>query len=222
MSRCVQIVLLAILSLSFDKDCLVDYNRRIIGIREETGNNDGVQIQRLLNACGLVGSYEYCAATVLSGHKQCQFDFPIVKSCRSDSWVQQDRICYKRGDAKSLIKEGQVAGYWIRSKGRIGHNGTIISVNLERNYALIVEGNVDDKGNTIQPGHGVHLLRRSLDEITYTSDWQRRNVVRSHIVQPKETLYRISLMYKTSVAELLRINRLESNIITIGQRLKIG
>lgn len=214
-------ILISFFCLSFNTDCLVDYNRRIIGIREETGNNDGLQIQRLLNACGLVGSYEYCAATVLSGHKQCEFDFPTVKSCRSDSWFVEGRICYQRGDSKSLIKEGQVVGYWIRSKGRIGHNGTIISVNLERNYALIVEGNTDDRGNTIQPGQGVHLLRRSLDEITATSDWQNKNVVRYHIVQPKETLYRLSLMYKTTVQELIRVNNLDSNILSIGQKINV-
>lgn len=222
MSRCIQIVLLSLSFLSFNVDCLVDYNRRNIGIRESTGQNDGLYIRKFVNYCGLYGDgYEWCAAYTLAGHKECSFDSPKVNPCRADSWFDSTHICYKKGDSKSLIKEGQVAGYWVRSKGRIGHNGTIISVNLERNYALVTEGNSRDAGNTLQPGDGVHLLRRSLDEITYTSDWQDRNVSKYHTVQPKETLYRISLMYKTTVEDLKRINNLESNILSIGQRVRV-
>lgn len=221
MYRCF-LVLLSFLSLSFNTDCLIDYNRRNIGIREATGNNDGEYVRRFINYCGLYGDgYEWCAAYTLSGHRECQFDFPTVNSCRADSWFTGERIVYVRGDPKSLIQPGQVAGYWVKSKQRIGHNGTILSVNLERNYALISEGNARDKGNELQPGDGVHLLRRSLDEITYTSDWQKKNIVKWHTVQPKETLYRISLMYKTTVGELIRINNLDSNILSIGQRLKV-
>lgn len=218
MPRSVQIAALGLTLLSF---CLVDYNRRIIGIREETGNNDGIQVQRFLHACGLSGNYEYCAATVLSGHKFCQYDYPKIFPCRSDSWFDSTHTIYTRGKPKSLIKPGQVAGYYVRSKGRIGHNGTIIAVDLEDNYALVTEGNSRDAGNTLQPGDGVHLIRRSLDEITATSDWQKRNVPKYHIVQPQETLYRLSLMYKTTVEEIKRLNKLESNIISIGQRIRI-
>lgn len=42
-----------------------------------------------------------------------------------------------------------------------------------------------------------------------------------HIVQPGETLYRISLNYGVSLEVLKKINNLESNIITVGQKLKI-
>lgn len=218
MPRSFQIAVLSLTLLSF---CLIDYNRRIIGIREETGNNDGIQVQRFLHACGLTGNYEYCAATVLSGHKECKYEYPKVNPCRADSWFDSEHTVYKRGDAKSLIKAGQVAGYYVKSKGRIGHNGTVVAVNLEENYALVTEGNSKDIGNKLQPGDGVHLLRRSLNEITATSDWQERSVSRFHTVQPKETLYRISLMYKTTVAELVKLNDLESNIISIGQKLKV-
>lgn len=42
-----------------------------------------------------------------------------------------------------------------------------------------------------------------------------------HVVQPKETLYRISQMYGISVDELKRKNGLESNDLQVGQRLYI-
>ncbi|MFN3921745.1 MAG: LysM peptidoglycan-binding domain-containing protein [Caldimicrobium sp.] len=42
-----------------------------------------------------------------------------------------------------------------------------------------------------------------------------------HEVKEGETLYRISLMYNVSLEELKRVNNLESNIISVGQRLKI-
>lgn len=220
MPRCVQIALIAALFLSFDTVCLIDYNRRNIGIREATGHNDGLYVQRFLHHCGLTGNYEWCAGYTLAGHKECKYEYPL-NPCRADSWFDSMHTVYRRGDPKSLIQQGQVAGYYVKSKGRIGHNGTIIAVNLNENYALVVEGNSRDAGNILQSGDGVHLLRRSLNEIYATSDWRERSVSRFHVVQPKETLYRISLMYKTTVAELVRLNDLESNIISIGQRLKI-
>lgn len=219
-SRRLVFIAAAILFYSFNNLCLVDYNRRNIGIREATGHNDGLYVQRFLHHCGLTGNYEWCAAYTLAGHKECKYDYPL-NPCRADSWFDIEHTVYRRGDSKSLIKEGQVAGYYVKSKGRIGHNGTIVAVNLEENYALVTEGNAKDVGNTLQPGDGVHLLRRSLNEITATSDWQKKNVTRFHIVQPKETLYRLSLMYKTTVAELVRINDLESDILSIGQRLRV-
>lgn len=217
MPRSVQIAVLSLTLLSF---CLVDYNRRNIGIREATGANDGLYVQRFLHHCGLSGNYEWCSAYTLAGHKECNYEYPL-NPCRADSWFDSEHTVYKRGDSKSLIQAGQVAGYYVKSKNRIGHNGTIIAVNLEENYALVTEGNSRDSGNKLQPGDGVHLLRRSLNEITATSDWQKKSVSRFHVVQPKETLYRISLMYKTTVAELIKLNDLESNVISIGQRLKI-
>lgn len=226
MCRCFQIVLLGILSLSFSTDCLIDWNRRNIGIREATGNNDGYYIQRFLSNCNLPEGYEWCAAYALTGHKECGFDYPTVNPCRADSWFPENRIVYKRGLPKSLIKEGQVPGYYIPSKGRIGHcGGVIMAVNLENNYALITEGNSRDTGNKLQPGDGVHLLRRSLDEITYTSDWQTIKQVstgRYHVVQPKETLYRLTVMYGVTLGQLREWNNLSDNIISIGQRVRVG
>ena len=46
--------------------------------------------------------------------------------------------------------------------------------------------------------------------------------VRTHVVQPGETLYRLSVMYKTSVSNLRRWNKLPDNTIRSGQRLIVG
>lgn len=219
MPRSVQIILLAALLLSFSTDCLIDYNRRNIGIREATGANDGVYVQRFLSVCNLSGNYEWCAAYTTSGHKNCSFDFP-PNPCRADSWFDSTHTVYKRGLDKSLIKEGQVAGYYVKSKKRIGHNGVIIAVNLDGNYALVTEGNSRDAGNKLQPGDGVHLLRRSLDEITATSDWSK-GTEKYHAVRSGETIYRLSQMYKTTVSELKKTNNLSSNIISIGQKIRV-
>lgn len=219
MPRCVQITLIAAFFLSFTTDCIIDYNRRIIGIRE-VGNNGGLLVEKFQSHCNLdATNFEWCAATVLSGHKSCSYDFPPTP-CRADSWFDSTHTVYKRGSDKSLIKEGQVAGYYVRSKGRIGHNGTIIAVSLSGNYALVAEGNSRDSGNKLQQGDGVHLLRRSLDEITATSDWSK-GTAKYHTVQPKETLYRLSVMYKVSVTEIKRLNNFKSDIVSIGQRVRV-
>jgi len=46
--------------------------------------------------------------------------------------------------------------------------------------------------------------------------------VRTHVVQAGETLYRLSVMYKTSVTQLRRWNNLRDNTIKTGQRLIVG
>lgn len=212
------LILLGSLSLSF---CLIDYNRRLIGIREN-GNNDGKEVREIQSNCNLhAHKFEWCAATVLAGHKECNYDYPKVFPCLAASWFDSEHTVYRKGNSKSLIQEGQVAGYWVKSKGRIGHNGTIISVNLKENYALVTEGNSRDKGNKVQPGDGVHLLRRSLDEITATSDWRKQDVAKYHTVQPGETLFRLSVMHKTTVQEIRRLNDLPSDIISIGQLVRV-
>lgn len=43
-----------------------------------------------------------------------------------------------------------------------------------------------------------------------------------HTVAPKETLYRIALNYKVSVDDIKKWNRLQSNDLSIGQRLIVG
>ncbi len=50
---------------------------------------------------------------------------------------------------------------------------------------------------------------------------QRQEERNYHIVKEGETLYRISLMYNVPLEELKRINHLENNIISVGQKLKI-
>lgn len=44
---------------------------------------------------------------------------------------------------------------------------------------------------------------------------------RYHVVQQGETLYRISLLYNVPVEEIKKLNNLEGNLISVGQRLKI-
>lgn len=216
MPRSVLITLLAATLLSF---CLIDYNRRLIGIRED-GSNSGEEVKEIQSHCNLQANrFEWCAATVLIGHKECNYDYPKLFPCLASSWFDSTHTVYKRGDPKSLIKEGQVAGYYVRSKGRIGHAGTVLSV--ADDYALIVEGNSRDVGNKLQPGEGVHLLRRSLDEITVTADWQKQSVHKYHTVMQGETLYRLSVMHKTTVSELQRLNNLSGAIISIGQRVRV-
>lgn len=44
---------------------------------------------------------------------------------------------------------------------------------------------------------------------------------RYHVVQKGETLYRISLLYNVPVEKIKKLNNLEGNLISVGQRLKI-
>jgi LysM repeat protein len=44
---------------------------------------------------------------------------------------------------------------------------------------------------------------------------------RTHVVQPKETLYKISRQYGISVSAIKNVNKLSSDIIAAGARLLI-
>jgi membrane-bound lytic murein transglycosylase D len=47
-------------------------------------------------------------------------------------------------------------------------------------------------------------------------------VVKTHVVKPNETLYRVALRYDMSVDELKRLNRIKDDTIRAGQRLRVG
>lgn len=49
----------------------------------------------------------------------------------------------------------------------------------------------------------------------------RMEVASYHTVQPGQTLYRVSVIYKVSVPDLMRWNNLKSNAIKVGQKLQI-
>lgn len=202
--------------------CLLDWNRRNVGIREATNENDGEFVQRFLKSCNLAGNYSWCACYTLSGHLTCgvlRKDLPLC-AAYSPCWFDKN-VVWTKGDAASKLKPGDVFGLWSSSKNRVAHVGFIVAVYLDKGYVLTIEGNTRDAGNKLQPGDGVHLMRRSISELYIASNWRPQDT-RYHTVQRQETLYKLSQMYGVSVEQIKQWNNLQSEILSIGQQVRVG
>ncbi|MCX7612698.1 MAG: NlpC/P60 family protein [Caldimicrobium sp.] len=81
----------------------------------------------------------------------------------------------------------------------------------------------------LKPGMEIKIptkeIKLSKSDNNSPSDHSRESISSSglkyHVVQPGETLYRISLNYNVPIEEIQQINNLEGNLITVGQRIKI-
>lgn len=137
-----------------------------IGIREATGNNDGPEVEAILHNIGLGKGYAWCAAL------QSQiFDDAKLKSPRSaycPDWFRTN-IVYRR-DKKTptpfKVKRGQNAGFFIASKGRVGHIGMIFDES-KFNYS-IHEGNTNEAGS--DEGEGAYNKIRNKRSIYIIAD----------------------------------------------------
>lgn len=76
------------------------------------------------------------------------------------------------------------------------------------------------RSNKLKPGQKLIVKILSYPEPRATTS-SYKEVFPYHIVKEGETLYRISLMYNVPLEELKRVNNLEGNIISVGQKLKI-
>ena len=68
----------------------------------------------------------------------------------------------------------------------------------------------------LKPQKPVPAERKSLPANT-----NRMEVASYHTVQPGQTLYRVSVIYRVTVPDLMRWNNLKSNSIKVGQKLQI-
>lgn len=212
------IPLIAIILFCSFTDCLVDWNRRNVGIREATDENDGLYVQKFLSNCNLNGNYAWCGCYVLSGFLSCGVTRDELPACAAYApcWMNAN-VIWNRGEPINF-GAGDVFGLYYASKKRIGHVGYIIAV--QDGYCLTIEGNARDNGNKLQSGDGVHLLRRQINEISQISRWGTS--VRYHTIKYQETLYRLSIMYNVPLEKIRDWNNLTSDIVFIGQRLRVS
>ena len=81
---------------------------------------------------------------------------------------------------------------------------------------------VDASGNFIQPLTSVEQKEKAPAIIVDKKDKKQGVNPKNHIVQSGDTLYNISKKYKTSIDELKKMNNLTSNLIILGQELKVS
>lgn len=126
-----------------------------VGVREKTGQNDGVMVEQYLESVGRHRGDAWCAAFVYWCHHEVGIKAP--KSGWSPSWFTKKNTIYIRGvDDYKEVRQGDVFGLYFNSLGRIGHVG-FVDIPGE-NVTITVEGNTNEAGS--REGDGVYRKRR--------------------------------------------------------------
>ncbi len=162
-------VLLLVLAVSFSAKAF-DLRENVkqtysaeIGVRELSGTNDGVEVEKYLASAGLDKGYAWCAAFVNWTLVQNSVETPKSPAW-SPSWFPSARII-----DKEKAQEGDVFGIYFTSKKRIAHVGFIDEWEADKNYCVTVEGNTNDAGS--REGDGVYRKRRLQRQIYKVADW---------------------------------------------------
>lgn len=109
-----------------------------VGIKEETGNNDGKAILKFQKAAGLKSGMAWCAAFTTWCHNAC--DIPNPESGRAANWFTTNLV-YKKGFKRIVpftVRRGQVAA---ETNGtRISHI-SIIEERINKTHLYTIGGN---------------------------------------------------------------------------------
>jgi len=144
---------------------LTDVYESQIGVREKTGNNDGVDVEKYLKSTGLGKGNPWCAAFVHWCLNQAGIKNNIT--AWSPTAYDKNKIVYKNGWKKEF-KPGHVFTLYYANLKRIGHTGF---VNKKVNSTVVetVEGNTNPEGS--REGGGVYKRKRSLNSLYAICDW---------------------------------------------------
>lgn len=139
-----------------------------IGVRELTGNNDGLQVETYLRSVKLNKGNAWCAAFVSWVYQQCSVINP--KSGWCPNWFPVDKVVYKISQPpinRETPQTGDMFGIYFSNKNRIAHVGFIYE--WSDKYAVTIEGNTNDAGS--REGDGVYKKRRLKRQIYAVSSW---------------------------------------------------
>lgn len=138
-----------------------------VGIREKTGNNDGVKVEIYLRYCSLAKGNPWCASFVCWTYGQSGVKNP--KSGYCPDLFASKYIIYKRGTAihKEPPQHGDVWGLYFPEKGRVAHVGFVDD--WQDKYVVTVEGNTNEAGS--REGDGVYRKRRLIKSIYVVANY---------------------------------------------------
>lgn len=128
-----------------------------IGIRELSGKNDGIQVEKYLNYVWLKKGQPWCAAFVSWVYGQNG-----IKKARSGGCVylmEQGVVIYKSAKVvanRSSPMHGDVFFIWYANKNRVAHTGFIDK--WTDDVVTTVEGNTNAAGS--REGDGVYRKKR--------------------------------------------------------------
>lgn len=150
-----------------NRDCVLARAEKYTGVREATGNNDGLAVERFLKGVGLPKGYAWCAAYVKAVYADCGVDTPI--NAMAASAVPASRRIWGKGVRISRQPQpGDAFGVYYSYLGRIGHTGLVVdwgSTSLCRTN----EGNTNNNGS--REGIGVFSKWRQKNQIHSVASW---------------------------------------------------
>ena len=177
-----------------------------VGIREKTGNNDGMEVEMYLRSVGLGKGYAWCAAFTTWCHDQV--GIPNPQSAWSPNWGKREKqlLYMKNGlNLQFPVKSGCVFTLYYSNLKRIGHVGFIMYE--DANYYYTIEGNTNASGSRL--GDGVYKKKRSKKSVYTISDFVAPAEVTEQYNQQSpevEQMSYFSLRFPFSLAYLFGTN----------------
>lgn len=140
------------------RERLVRIAREEIGVREQTGHNDGERVESYLATVGLESGQPWCAAFVSWVFEQEGYAQPRT------GWSP---ALFNAKVNTRAIQSGNVFGIWFPNLKRIAHVGLVEK--REGNWLINIEGNTNVMGS--REGDGVYRKRRLVKYIYAFADW---------------------------------------------------
>jgi hypothetical protein len=149
------------------RDCVVQTFVAQLGVREATGHNDGVDVEKYLASCRLQKGNPWCAAFVNWTLEQC--NAPHRESGWAPAWFTDKTTIALRtsGSAGYAPHPGDVFGIFFPEKKRIAHVGFILQWNGDK--VTTIEGNTNMAGS--REGDGVYKKVRLTKQIYAVANW---------------------------------------------------
>lgn len=123
----------------------------------------------------------------------------------NDEWIYLERK-RKTGKQDSYVTESEETPRFIAQVNAIQLNH-------------LLQYNAFERGSMVPAGTRV-LLKPASSDLAVTTSTAKKDII--HEVQPKEGLYAISRKYQVPVQQIRALNKLESDHLTIGQKLIIS
>lgn len=149
----------------------VSHVEQQVGIREETGNNDGPEVKRFLNYVNLSEGYAWCAAFVCCMHGDFGFDNP-KSAWVPDLFKNKSHIIWENTHSEwrkgmNVFRPGSIYAIWFASKNRVAHTGIVTG--WDEDYIYAIDGNTNVQGS--REGDGVYRKKRPRKQVYAVADY---------------------------------------------------
>lgn len=131
-----------------------------LGVKEATGHNDGVAVEKYLASVGLGKGYSWCMAFVYWCFKQAAAKLGVVNPLKQTGGVK-DEWDSNRGTKVTRPQIG--AQFFIIHSDGLGHTGICTSGMLLDDTFHTIEGNTNSNGS--REGTSVLRKTRKLSEV---------------------------------------------------------